>query len=662
MARTKKLECYVNEIHRSIAPGFSYYGYNSGHYVGSEVENGFVETYVVSNYPKPAFVSGISSTATIQEIILEVDVRSSGGTHSVCGSPLSASVADGGENQANFNTINSVSALWVLETGARHTVRVTDADQIAQIMQYGVGFRAYTGGTWKAAMYIDMYYTYTDPYEPPEIAITSAPLTAYLSDTVALAWSYLQASDAEQYAIDVEITDAAGKTVTAASKYVTSANNYAVLLSALNIAAGAAAIRVRAYIQSGSIVGEWAEVPAVTLRNIAVVIVSPKGGENKLASQSVLLRWRKAADDTSVNDPYGFTVQYSTNAGESWTNVLTKGTTVKESGVWYVEIPANTFPHGIVQWRVMTWTTQYQAAEYVKDSFAAVIQASTSAVTCDGKPLPTLSWTSTSQAAYQVRFADYDSGAVYGNATSHTVPYVYADGLYAVQVRTQATTGEWSAWTETQYVQITNAAPSGSVSLSAQKTRHTVTLSWTASGTFAGYILYRGGVPICAGAEMRFADIAANGENTYFVRAVTSDGYYVQSESVTVDATPATDCIYDYAGARWISLKYSAIPRRRQYTQNKRVSYRYYAGRKYPIVFTEGFRERIGSFSYCFRDRAEAGAIEALSGGVVYYKGMDGSSIYGILNSVSNVTEILRDISFTITEIDREERVPYETQ
>jgi hypothetical protein len=274
-------------------------------------------------------------------------------------------------------------------------------------------------------------------------------------------------------------------------------------------------------------------------------------------------------------------------------------------------------------------------------------------------PMPTLSWNSSSQTAYQVRFANYDSGAVFGSETQHTVPYVYEDGLYAVQVRTQTANGEWSDWTDLQYVEIVNAPPSGAVSIAAEKRKRSVDISWEASGEFAGYILYREGTPIYAGTAARYNDLDANGKNTYFVRAVASGGYYVQSEDIVADGTPDTDCLYDYSGNRWISLQYSAVPRQRAFTKTKRTVFKYYSGRSRPVAYTENFTERKGSFNYCFREKAEADTIETRAGKNVLYKGKDGSVIYGVLNDVGITKAIVWDVSFAITEIHREVSAAY---
>lgn len=658
MAWTMLKTLYGYHVYRGIG-GLYGGGYGIGYYSVS------YQTMVGVYTPYLNYNTDISDTATVHSITIHVDwTGSSQGGYSVYMGVLSSDPRTNWDYQRIYNIASSAPATWTLTSGAETNITVTDAESIKKILDYGLGMRpASSVGDWMAIPMVECTIAYSDPYEPSKVTLTSYPEELYLSDNAVLAWSYSQSADIAQYAVDIELYNTGdGTSYALASKTVTTEKAYEVSLRGITAALSndaAWAFRVRAYTRSGAVVSDWAVSDAVTLRNIAVEIVSPKGGENKLAAQAVQLRWKKAAADTSANAPYGFTVQYSTNAGETWTAVLTKGTAEKDSSGWYINIPANTFPNGVIHWRVQVWTTQYQSGAYVREVFSAVVQASTSAVSCNGRPLPTLSWTSSSQAAYQVRFADYDSGAVFGSGTSHTVPYVYADGLYAVQVRTQATTGEWSAWTDVQYVQITNVTPSGSVALGALKTRHTAELSWTPSGSFAGYILYRGGVPVYAGSEKRHTDITANGRNVYFVRAITSDGYYVQSASVEADATPATDCLYDYSAGQWISLRYSSAPRRRQFSANRRVSYRYYAGREYPIVFTEGFGERTGTFSYCFRDRAESEAVEKLKGETVCYKGRDGSVLYGVLNSVSRVSEIVQDITFTVTEIDRKERAAY---
>lgn len=139
-------------------------------------------------------------------------------------------------------------------------------------------------------------------------------------------------------------------------------------------------------------------------------------------------------------------------------------------------IAANALTAG--RWTMTVCAAPSDSANYYGDSsdfwvsgqtFTYVVRdnPSSSSVTCDGKPVPTVSWTSVSQAAYQVRFGDYDSGARTGSGTSFTVPRIFEDGSYPARVRTASSTGEWTPWTETEYVTIANTAPTGNFGASA---------------------------------------------------------------------------------------------------------------------------------------------------------------------------------------------------
>ena len=566
-----------------------------------------------------------------------------------------------GDYATDYAYMMSLPEYTEIQTDKATTITFTNPADIENVLRYGLVFRAKTDG-WNASVYVTITYDYEDIYEAADIAITSCPERAYLNDDITISWNYSQSANVEQYAVDAELYNVEGDFgYPLATLQVTAENACTVNLRSISDAlesAGVWALRVRVYTQGGSVVSAWSVSNTLELVNIAVAIVSPKDGASRIAAEPLRLCWRKSAEDSLAGDPYGFTVQYSEDAGESWKTVL-DGVAAQEETGWYAEVPGNMFPHGIIQWRVRARTTQYQTGAFTKGSFMAVVQASTSAVSCDNMPMPTLSWSSSSQTAYQVRFADYDSGAVFGSKTQHTVPYVYEDGLYAVQMRTQTTTGEWSDWTELQYVEIVNTPPSGAVSVAAEKRKRSVEISWEASGEFVGYILYREGTPIYAGTAARYNDLDANGKNTYFVRAVASSGYYDQSAEIVADGTPDTDCLYDYSGNRWISLQYSAVPRQRAFTKTKRTVFKYYSGRSRPVAYKENFTERKGSFNYCFREKAEADTIETLAGKNVLYKGKDGSVIYGVLNDVGITKTIVWDVSFAITEIHREVSAAY---
>lgn len=386
-----------------------------------------------------------------------------------------------------------------------------------------------------------------------------------------------------------------------------------------------------------------------------------------LADEPTELTWqiKFGVEDTGkevafTNYPTDFDIEYSSNGGETWDVIASQTTVARHGEVFSYTVPANTFPAGVIIWRVRAYAGGKTIETYESGSFQSRVQASTSSVTCDGKPHPTIGWSSSAQIAYQVRFSDYDSGTIYGVETSHTIPYYYADGTYPVQVRTQASDGTWSDWTELEYVTIKNTAPAGTLTISAVRTRHTVVISWESTAAFAAYILYRNGFPVYIGNAITYTDVAAYGSCDYYVRGISGVNY-LQSETVTIDAIPAVDCMYDIQTAQWIPLKYSLQPRVRNYSDTANVVYKSYAGRSYPVAYVDGTKERQANLSYAFKTREEAEQLKSSLGHLVIYKDTAGGRIIGILGAISwSVTKRFA-ANLTIVQVDFKEDVRYET-
>jgi hypothetical protein len=63
-------------------------------------------------------------------------------------------------------------------------------------------------------------------------------------------------------------------------------------------------------------------------------------------------------------------------------------------------------------------------------------------------------------------------------ATSFTVPQIFRDGAYPVRVRTASSAGDWTDWTETEYVAVENVEPSGEFDVTAAQEGTVPVLSW----------------------------------------------------------------------------------------------------------------------------------------------------------------------------------------
>ena len=504
----------------------------------------------------------------------------------------------------------------------------------------------------------------------PDVSLNNETGSAMIGNAYNIGWTYSQSQNSVQNGVECDVEDNGewknnftyDSTFSAISGLRAASmdkNKYPAISSASED------INVR--LRAKSAAGYWSSYAkmVLTLKFPVCDMLSPSGGEIKLGNNVIPLSWHvSAVDELTIGTyPTKFDIDYSTNGGESWVAIIKQETVSGLSGNYTYNVPEGVLPEGIIKWRVRAYATGSLSGEYTIDSygeetFVCKIQAGTSTVTCDGKPQPTIGWTSSAQVAYQVRFSDYDSGAVYSTAKSHKVPKIYADGLYPVQVRTQASNGKWSEWTDIKYVQITNSAQSDAVTLTATVTTHAVALSWVDAGTSAKYIVYRDGMAIYAGAAKTYTDVGANGETKYFVRAVKSTGYYAQSATVVVDATPQNDCLYDADNAVWIPLRYSLSRRVRNYSRMGQVVYKHYAGRTKPIAYNSGYVTRQMSAEYAFKTRDEALRLNNTVGRTMIYKDTRGGVLIGVVDDVRiAVYARIYSAQLTITEVDYNEEV-----
>lgn len=588
-----------------------------------------------------------------------------------------------GTDEEVYNAMNSGTLLdsksFAITSSATALVWESDIENPARVIEYGVAFNGLSpepltdNNELAYIENIEVSLEYKDPNEPPVIirGESDARDVHAITEPTDLTWTYSQSADVPQKYVDVSLS-------------VLTEDAYVEIISKQECTTPSITIKPELYPQiksfSNNMTIMWFKVRAYSENDVAsewseswfwnyvfptAWSLSPGGGESKPGSDIVYLEWESGyravgIEDLDVPDPTEYDIEYSADAGESWRAIETQFTAPSENGVFYCAVPQGAFPTGIINWRVRAYANGYTVNLWSQESFIIRVQASTSSVNCDGKPHPTVSWSASSQIAYQVRFADYDSGAVYGTATSHRIPYFYADGAYPVQVRTQADDGKWSAWTEPEYVTIRNTSPAGSLILTVQKTRHAVALEW--SGTvFGRYILYRNGIPVYIGSETRYTDPGAHGECTYYVRGI-ADPNYLKSNSVSVDGSPATDCMYDLATQKWIPLRYSAAPRSRAYSETANAVYKYYAGRKYPVAYLDGTADRQLNVAYCFKTMADADAVREALGHPVIYKDTRGRRIIGIFGSMTETVErrlVLHTLN--IVQVDYNEEVRYET-
>lgn len=391
--------------------------------------------------------------------------------------------------------------------------------------------------------------------------------------------------------------------------------------------------------------------------------VTPSQASVLVANRDSVISWKYTQEFAAAQHYIGITMtDLSTGAV---TVICKKAVRSAENGaVSSYTIPAGTLSVGRI--RLTVSVLPEAAADHFADSDAVWTSGTTveytvkyaptaSSVTCDGKPVPTVSWTSTAQAAYQVRFGDYDSGVRIGGASEFTVPKIFPDGTYAVSVRTSTAAGEWSDWTEETYVTVSNTALSGTVTASAEVFGGNIRIIWESTVSSPDdFALFRDGVLIAVTAGTSFVDRFANGTAVYTVYAVKNE-HYLASAPVSFTLRPTTDRISSDDGYTYRPLKYTPSPKSQSDALSENVSYHYFSGRSKPVAVSGGQKERTKQFLYIFRHRAEAEFLQTLAGRPVLLKTTRGSVIYGILNDLQITEARLTTVSFSVREIYREE-------
>lgn len=288
----------------------------------------------------------------------------------------------------------------------------------------------------------------------------------------------------------------------------------------------------------------------------------------------------------------------------------------------------------------------------------------TSALTCDGKPMPTLTWTSSGQSAYQIRFGDYDTGVITGDAQSYQIPTLFEDGAYPAQIRIASSDGTWSEWSDTTYIQIANVPPSNyEAVLSAKIVNNNVQLSSIlylpsggTSSLFSTYAFYRDGKICFWGTGGQKIDKYANGRTTYFLRLVKSDGYYLQTNTVTIDIRPPCDLISADGGDTYDYLRYTQSAKTHEITERNAVTYQYYAGRTRPVAVSSGQTEKVMACIYAFRDFYESQKLTKYSGREIMLKTTRGAIIRGVMDNLDVISGRITTVSFNVRETDAEEQ------
>lgn len=315
-------------------------------------------------------------------------------------------------------------------------------------------------------------------------------------------------------------------------------------------------------------------------------------------------------------------------------------------------ILANTLPAGHLIWRVRTYNMDgvagnwSQAAEIIsRGSSSAPIITSIKAV-----PKLELEWQSDGQISAEVKIGN-NIYKVYGNSKKFRSPIYLKDGSVEVSVRVLNEFDLWSEWSY-EIVEIKNNF-TGTIDLTAGIKNYSVVLNWNLAGE-STYI-YRNGELIGKTTGFTYTDYECVGKNEYYVMVGSTDGNYAKSLPVNTELLVPLALIKEKDSGEWITLE----KKRRSYPSHKinsnmKTTYQFYAGRRLPVAYSPDNLTKSHTFDFSTKSRSLAEKIASLVGKEVVYKDCRGDIVLGVMDKITQTTDIATDINFQITETSEE--------
>lgn len=363
-------------------------------------------------------------------------------------------------------------------------------------------------------------------------------------------------------------------------------------------------------------------------------------------SKPVTLRWY--GNSSTGTWPNGADFQVSEDNGITWSNL---GHTQGYSDLQVIE---NSLPAGSILWRVRAYNADDVAGPW-SDAAAIVVRRAPNApgiATITTFPKPIISWNAEGQQAYHLKVGTWDSSPVYGSTKVAQVPVFLPNGTVQVLLRVQNSFGLWSDWT-TSRVTIQNR-PGADITLQARLAKGGIKLTWSTTGKYTQYIIYRDGKEVGSAAGKAYTDYTGPaGKASYVVRGVNADSTYTDSNRAIEILRLDSGMIAIAEVWEWLPLK--CLRGRYPGTETSEevgVTYNQYSGRTLPVAEISGHLTRQHKLEFTFRKREELEALRGMLGQIVIYKDMWGRLFTGILDSIKDASDWASDVSFTITEVD----------
>ena len=438
-------------------------------------------------------------------------------------------------------------------------------------------------------------------------------------------------------------------------------------------------IRIRAY--DGSAYGEWDQSDGVfTIQHnqapTAPTNLSPSGTVKDRASV-IRLSWQH--NDTNADPQAQFDLQWRFQGTTAWNTV--SQATVNQ----YYDVPANTFPKGVIEWQVRTYDQAGLSSPYSTVTvFNTGDKPSTPTITAptNGEVVPvsnpTVQWSSVGQVAYHLKVLDINNNLLWETSPTstnkaQTVQYALENETdYKIQLAIKNADGLWSDFT-THSIYVSYTPPAKPI-LSTTKDEERASITINVSNptpvypqpTVVSADVYKrkqGGewIRIKIGITDSYTDYtpASSQVYEYRVRVFGDNETFTDSDVISNSVTVKNAQISMLSNfSNYVVMKYNT-DRDESFSRERVVSH--FAGRKSPIVEFGDNRNKDIGLTFTIKDRTDLEVLYELAdcGENLLYRDSRGRRVFMSISDIKIKDEFMNMYSLNIpmTEVSYVEEV-----
>lgn len=143
-----------------------------------------------------------------------------------------------------------------------------------------------------------------------------------------------------------------------------------------------------------------------------------------------------------------YRLMYSKDKGLRWTTIT------ETTGNQFKEFPADTFPAGLIVWKIQVTDIDDNISEWKQTTFTAIGQTSAPKITnVTNSTSPTVTWAAESQDCYELNLRDSNNVLIYQSqlqigkdVRSFKFPVMLDNGFYSVEIRVLNEFGVYTEW------------------------------------------------------------------------------------------------------------------------------------------------------------------------------------------------------------------------